>query len=633
MSRKLYALLVGINEHHPESVKVKNLKGCQNDVEAIQRLLKKQYASLSPNIKILLNEQATRKNIIQNFREHLTTNAGQNSTILFYFSGHGSRQSMPKAFQRYVAGISKKMRREETLVCYDSRVCIDEKWLEEDLADKELAILIEEAAEKKAHIVVILDCCHSGSGTRAGKPMPGEQAQIREIEERVVADALHRNYLGHYYEKMLETEGKITLPNSCHILLAGTQKDNVSWEYTLDGKRRGLFTYHIEQALLANPHLSYADLFSLVGPRVVRSTEKKARCQRPQFETYHFFDAHSHFLTGATLPGNRRLYGIKMVRGEWRIEQGEVHGLASAETTPLIEWGIYEAPGDDTPLALAKTTRVAMNYNTVEVVEGDLNPEQNYLAELRSMPAQRLVVGINTNPPAELASPLVQLVNDASAQVQLVINKAQDVYTLARDDEELLSKKYGPVALTSTLERIARWHRILESHNAQPTQLSYEDFLLSFSVSGKNAPAKTLFDSQGILELTSEKGQYFDDAESEWIIPYEMTGQNLSDYDVYFTLLHLDPYYGIEVYYNQLVPAQTNEIILAEGYGLFPEKFRQPTADRFKLIVSTRELSSYLFSQPDIQEGQPKKTKRTDQTIPNDWLAKVLEVETIKKEN
>jgi hypothetical protein len=50
---------------------------------------------------------------------------------------------------------------DETLVCYDSRT--DGSW---DLADKELAKLIAEVAEKNPHIVVIMDCCHSGSGTR-----------------------------------------------------------------------------------------------------------------------------------------------------------------------------------------------------------------------------------------------------------------------------------------------------------------------------------------------------------------------------------------------------------------------------------------------------------------------------------
>ena len=38
--------------------------------------------------------------------------------------------------------------------------------LQPALADKELALLIAEVAAKGAHVVVILDCCHSGGGTR-----------------------------------------------------------------------------------------------------------------------------------------------------------------------------------------------------------------------------------------------------------------------------------------------------------------------------------------------------------------------------------------------------------------------------------------------------------------------------------
>ena len=34
------------------------------------------------------------------------------------------------------------------------------------LADKELSLLLAEVAANGPHVVVILDCCHSGGGTR-----------------------------------------------------------------------------------------------------------------------------------------------------------------------------------------------------------------------------------------------------------------------------------------------------------------------------------------------------------------------------------------------------------------------------------------------------------------------------------
>ena len=46
-------------------------------------------------------------------------------------------------------------------MCFDSRS--PGSW---DLADKEIAKLIGDVAAKGPHVAVILDCCHSGSGTR-----------------------------------------------------------------------------------------------------------------------------------------------------------------------------------------------------------------------------------------------------------------------------------------------------------------------------------------------------------------------------------------------------------------------------------------------------------------------------------
>lgn len=641
--QKLRALLVGINKYHPQSKDIDNLEACRNDVEAMRKLLLAQYSSLSPGIETLLDGDATRKQIIQSFRNYLIAPADAHTTILFYYSGHGSRQPLPKAFQPYVAGTSRYHRREETLVCYDSRAYVNNQWLEKDLADKELAILIEEAAQKKAHVVIILDCCHSGSGTRSNAPAPPPEFQKRAAEERLVQDALNRSYLDRYYEKMLKQEGEITLPNGRHILLAGTQKDSQSWETRIDGQRRGIFTYYLEQALWENPHLTYADLFSLVNPKVVSFTEKIYQHQNPQFEAYNFFNAHSHFLTGVASPADRRFYGVKMVRGAWQIEQGEVHGLALATTNPTLEWAIYEQPASPKPIAQVRTTEIRLDYNIIEVIEGHLAPDQNYLAELRSMPAQKWPIGIHLDAPVdELGSPLYQLVEDNTLKEQLVINQAQKAFTLTNTEGLSITDEYNPTVVISKLERVARWHQILKSHRPQPQVLHYEDFPLHFRVMGENAPQKSVLKRKNILELTSKKGQYFpvpadDSAEGmidPWTIPYKIVGQNLSIHQVYFTLLYLDPWYGIEVYYNGLVPAQTNEIILAEGYGLTPDDRLNMTIDRFKFIVSTKPLISYLFTQPNLlKELAPSDIKRTGQQVPEDWLTKLLEVFTTKQDD
>src|SRR5207253_1764991 len=104
----------------------------------------------------LIDQQATRQAVIDGFRAHLGR-ARAGDVVLFYYSGHGSQEGAPPEFWRFEPD-----RLDETLVCWDSRM--PGRF---DLADKELAQLIAEVAEPGPHVLVVLDCCHSGSGTRA----------------------------------------------------------------------------------------------------------------------------------------------------------------------------------------------------------------------------------------------------------------------------------------------------------------------------------------------------------------------------------------------------------------------------------------------------------------------------------
>ncbi len=157
MTHHLYALLVGINEYDRRSG-ISSLQGCTNDANAMKAYLEARVASDKTQLhtKMLLNEQATRQAIINGFREHLQQ-AKAGDTVLFYYAGHGSQDKTPEEFWPTTPS-----RLNETLVCHDSRT--PDVW---DLADKELSKLIAEVSQQNPHIAIVLDCCHSGSGTRS----------------------------------------------------------------------------------------------------------------------------------------------------------------------------------------------------------------------------------------------------------------------------------------------------------------------------------------------------------------------------------------------------------------------------------------------------------------------------------
>jgi uncharacterized caspase-like protein len=154
--KNLFALLVGIDEYQPP---VGRLNGCVNDIEEVDNVLRElaRDGRFVPSLVTLKNAQATRAAIIEGFREHLAK-AGPDDVALFYYCGHGSQEAAPSELWSLEPD-----RLNETLVCYDSRQ--EGSW---DLADKELALLTSDVAKSGVHLVCILDCCHSGSGTRAG---------------------------------------------------------------------------------------------------------------------------------------------------------------------------------------------------------------------------------------------------------------------------------------------------------------------------------------------------------------------------------------------------------------------------------------------------------------------------------
>ena len=112
-----------------------------------------------PVLRTLIDAEATRDAVISAFREHLGQ-ARAGDVALFAYCGHGSEEPVPPA----IADLE-PTGRIQTLILYDSDRKVAGR-LRRPLADKELSLLIAEVAAGGAHVVVILDCCHSGGGTR-----------------------------------------------------------------------------------------------------------------------------------------------------------------------------------------------------------------------------------------------------------------------------------------------------------------------------------------------------------------------------------------------------------------------------------------------------------------------------------
>ena len=158
------ALLVGIDSYQPEVMPAdvrgrktySDLKGAVADAESMREILVARYGFAPEDIRFLTDAEATREQILTEFRTHLIESSGGDDVALFYYAGHGSWVQNSKT--------DEPDGRDESIVPADSHKGAL------DIRDKELARLYHKVLDKGALLTVILDSCHSGSSARG---LPG----------------------------------------------------------------------------------------------------------------------------------------------------------------------------------------------------------------------------------------------------------------------------------------------------------------------------------------------------------------------------------------------------------------------------------------------------------------------------
>ena len=142
------ALLVGINDYPGAQ---NDLQGCVNDITNVYDVLVKYFEFISPDITLLSNKRATKKAILDGLKG-LIANSSAGDTLVFHYSGHGSQV-------RDVEGDELKDGKDEIICPWDF------DWDGIYIKDDDLATLFSNL-KKGVHLEVLLDSCHSGTGTR-----------------------------------------------------------------------------------------------------------------------------------------------------------------------------------------------------------------------------------------------------------------------------------------------------------------------------------------------------------------------------------------------------------------------------------------------------------------------------------
>jgi uncharacterized caspase-like protein len=272
MNRK--AFLVGINDYRPAGAGGPDLSGCVNDVKDMANTMV--ICGFEPrNIRLCTDRSATRDNILKGL-VWLTENTRTGDSLVFYYSGHGSQVADTNGDEVDAS---------DEILCPHDTDFARRVYLTDDDLRKAIADLPEDA-----NLEVILDSCHSGTATR-------DIASVLTIPERMrtrkkylappVDYSFHIDYEPDLKRRRILRPANghreaIVAPGLNHTLWAACRDNQTSEETEIEGKVRGVFTYHFCQVL----RRSNAQITRRQLDRLVTAALKRAGFEQvPQLET------------------------------------------------------------------------------------------------------------------------------------------------------------------------------------------------------------------------------------------------------------------------------------------------------------------------------------------------------------
>ncbi len=612
---ELYTLLVGIDRYDPRS-RVPNLRGCVNDVAAMADLLQRTFAVPAANIRQLTNEAATHQAIKLAFRHFLIekakawAQAGRTDpppAFLFHYSGHGSQA-------RDETG-TEPDGMDETLVAHDSRLPGIY-----DIKDWELGQLIAELNEYSANVTIILDCCHSGSGTRdlvvladesiakARRCPPDTRPQPPE-SQRPTTLAMTRAINTSNWEL-----------GDKHVLLAGCRDKELANEYALvDGNQRrwhGAMTYFLQRELTQlppNSSLTYRELHERIRHQVNSAYPN----QMPQCE-----GDRDRELFGGLRPQRDAFFTVVAKRdGLIWIDGGVAHGLTSGALLDAYPPTTRTVADAGAPLARLQIEEEGAVESGCVVISGDMAAVALHsrccLYQLSYSNRQRKV--LLAVPNAGLADAIRQRLGpqadpnfiDVSSYLRVVEGTADFRVALQNERLEIQDNSgqllVAPFAtneldsLAMDLAHLARYHNALELRNTAPHSelagaIRLEMKELAFDPNTQQPLAQKIQRTPG--------GELINSATTK--VVWEITNQ--SSQPLYVTLLGFAWDWSVAQLYpdtagahEALAPGRTVSIGLSnrrtEQFILQVSAGMTERRDRFKVIATVQETNFDVLMQ------------------------------------
>ena len=347
------ALLIGVSEY-PGLSEAEQLEGSINDVALMKETLTTRFAFDNSQIKTLTGRDATGDAIraaLQEIVEKVSSlpDGSPQAQVVFHFSGHGAQLADQEDENR-----DEPDGLDETLVPSDAT----KQGGAADIRDDELNDFAHQVCDNgKAHLWMVLDCCHSGTGTRGvHKAGTVGLTRYRKLDREVTATSSE-----------LPTKVK-TLPDGVIALYACRDKE-LEPEYS-DGKNKyGLLTRFLNQVINEQENLAdctYGVLRDAIAARYRQDRTVSYNAPVPQLEgSSKYFDSS---VLGSIGQPRSRYWEIRADGSATVLLAGAFHGMTKGS---IFE--VYAAPDQvvlDPPSDVTEAQGESIGWVKIERADG-----------------------------------------------------------------------------------------------------------------------------------------------------------------------------------------------------------------------------------------------------------------------
>lgn len=261
-----YAVIIGISDYMNFGDEIGgDLPGARNDARDFRDVLIAQKGFQSQNIHMILDHEATRDRIVSELKTWLPSVVKPGDLVVFYFAGHGS--------QMWDTNGDEEDGLDET-ICPTNVVKGD---TQNDIPDDELNVLLKGIPTD--NVVVVLDNCHAGSGTRAVTPF----ARPRSLDRTASVDVPKP---ANATAGQPVADAAVDATPASVLEIAAAQADEVAVDAEWPGEagapstHNGAFTRSFVRNLWQAPAATYEEIFK----QTVEDMKRERFAQRPNID-------------------------------------------------------------------------------------------------------------------------------------------------------------------------------------------------------------------------------------------------------------------------------------------------------------------------------------------------------------